>query len=73
MVREYQHFTYKDNYSVVKLNDLPDLSLLSQAYGMEYLKVEKDAEIKGKVKEMLSSDSPCITEVLVDPMDLAKG
>ncbi len=73
MVREYQHFTYKDNYSVVKLNDLPDLSLLSQAYGMEYLKVEKDAEIKGKVKEMLSSDSPCIMEVLVDPMDLVKG
>ncbi len=73
MVREYQHFTYKDNYSAVKLNDLPDLSLLSQAYGMEYLKVEKDAEIKGKVKEMLSSDSPCIMEVLVDPMDLVKG
>ncbi len=73
MVREYQHFTYKDNYSVVKLNDLPNLSLLSQAYGMEYLKVEKDTEIKGRVKEMLSSDKPCIMEVLVDPMDLVKG
>ncbi|MBR5896266.1 MAG: biosynthetic-type acetolactate synthase large subunit, partial [Lachnospiraceae bacterium] len=25
MVREYQHFTYKDNYSVVELNDYPNL------------------------------------------------
>ncbi|MCR5278067.1 MAG: biosynthetic-type acetolactate synthase large subunit [Lachnospiraceae bacterium] len=73
MVREYQHYTYKDNYSVVKLNDYPDLKKISEAYSMDYIKVSVDAEIKDGVSKMLSSSNSCIMEVTVDPMDLAKG
>ncbi len=73
MVREYQHYTYKDNYSVVKLNDFPNLKLISEAYSMDYISVNKNSEIKESVKKLLSTRNSCIVEVLVDPMDLAKG
>lgn len=73
MVREYQHFTYKDNYSVVKLNDYPNLELLSNAYGMNYIKVINNSEIDSKIDDFLSLNNFCIMEVLVDPMDIVKG
>ncbi len=73
MVREYQHYTYKDNYSVVKLNDLPDLKLLSGAYSMDHIRVTVNGDVKESVERFLSSPNSCIMEVLVDPMDLVKA
>ena len=71
-MREYQHFTYKDNYSVVELNDYPDLKLLSEAYGFDYFRVGSDKELS-KVDEFLRSDAPGIMEVMIDPLDVVKG
>ena len=34
MVREYQHYTYKDRYSVVRLDGSPDLEMIAAAYGI---------------------------------------
>lgn len=73
MVREYQHFAYKDNYSVVKLNDYPDYEYISKAYSMDYFKVTDNSEIKKNVDRMLKSENSCIMEVSIDPMDLVKG
>ncbi len=73
MVREYQHFTYKDNYSVVELNDYPNYELLAGAYSMDYLKVSRDSEIDGCIEKMLNDSNSCIVEVMIDPMDLVKG
>ena len=39
MVRQYQQFTYKDNYSVVDLSGSPDLEKLSAAYGIDFLRL----------------------------------
>ena len=39
MVREYQHYTYKDHYSVVDLSGSPDLEKLSAAYDIPYLRL----------------------------------
>lgn len=72
MVREYQHFTYKDNYSVVELNDYPNLSKIADAYDFDYSVVSLDSELK-KVDEFLKSDNPGIMEVLINPMDIVKG
>lgn len=46
MVREYQHYTYKDHYSVVDLSGSPDLSKLSKAYDMPFYRLAnmQDAE-----------------------------
>jgi thiamine pyrophosphate-dependent acetolactate synthase large subunit-like protein len=42
MVRQYQHFTYEDHYSVVDLTGSPDLSKIAAAYDMPYYLVEKN-------------------------------
>lgn len=73
MVREYQHFTYKDNYSVVYLNDYPNLELIAKAYDMNYVKVSNDSEVDSGVEKLLFDDSSCIMEVLVDPNAVVKG
>ncbi|MBO4825598.1 MAG: biosynthetic-type acetolactate synthase large subunit [Lachnospiraceae bacterium] len=73
MVREYQHFTYKDNYSVVELNDYPNLELLAKAYDMGYIKVENTSKAEAAIDLLLKDDKSCIMEVMVDPMDIVKG
>ena len=73
MVREYQHFTYKDNYSVVELNDYPNLKKLAEAYDMGYIKVENTSKAEASIDLLLKDDKSCIMEVCVDPMDIVKG
>lgn len=73
MVREYQHFTYKDNYSVVSLNDYPNLELLAKAYDMEYVKVVNNNDAVSGIDKLLENDKSCIMEVCVDPMDIVRG
>ena len=73
MVREYQHFTYKDNYSVVELNDYPNLKKLAEAYDMVYIKVENTSMAEASIDLLLKDDKSCIMEVCVDPMDIVKG
>ena len=73
MVREYQHFTYKDNYSVVALNDYPNLKKLAEAYDMGYIKVENTDKAEAAIDLLLKDDKSCIMEVCVDPMDIVKG
>ncbi|MBO4680197.1 MAG: biosynthetic-type acetolactate synthase large subunit [Lachnospiraceae bacterium] len=73
MVREYQHFTYKDNYSVVELNDYPNLKKLAEAYDMGYIKVENTEKAEAAIDLLLKDNKSCIMEVMVDPMDIVKG
>lgn len=73
MVREYQHFTYKDKYSVVALNDYPDLGLISKAYDMDYFIIRNDEEIEEKVTSFLADTNASILEVMIDPENVVKG
>jgi len=70
MVRQYQHFTYKDNYSVVDLSGSPDLEKLSAAYGMKFLRLENMAEADAVLDEFLENDESVLLECMIDPMDL---
>lgn len=71
MVRQYQHFTYKDNYSVVDIKDgTPDLEKLSAAYDIPFIRVENMTHAQEKIKEFLAEDKTMLMECLVDPMDL---
>lgn len=72
MVREYQHYAYKDNYSVVDLSGSPDLEKLVSAYGFDYMRLERNDEA-GKVIDMfLKDEKNVLLECIVDPMDLVK-
>lgn len=70
MVREYQHFTYKDHYSMIDLSGSPDLELLSKAYGIPFLRLENMADCDCTIDAFLAEDRSMILECLIDPMDL---
>lgn len=70
MVRQYQHFTYMDHYSVIDLSGSPDLEKLSAAYGIEFLRLEDNRKCKETIDAFLKEDKSMILECLIDPMDL---
>ena len=72
MVREYQHYTYKDNYSVVDLSGSPDLEKLSAAYDLPFLRLENMEKCEETIDAFLKEDKSVLMECLIDPMDLVK-
>lgn len=72
MVREYQHYTYKDNYSVVDLSGSPDLEMIAKAYDMPFKRVHDSSEVSAAIDEFLASETSYLMECLIDPMDLVK-
>lgn len=72
MVREYQHFTYKDNYSVVDLSGSPDLEKIAAAYDMPFLRLHNMEKASDTIDTFLSEPGSVLLECLIDPMDLVK-
>lgn len=72
MVREYQHYTYKDNYSVVDLSGSPDLEKLASAYELDFLRLCDMEKAEGTIDAFLKEDKSMLLECLIDPMDLVK-
>lgn len=70
MVRQYQHFTYRDNYSVVDLSGSPDLEKLSSAYNMRFLRLERMEQADEILDKFLEKDESVLLECIIDPMDL---
>ncbi len=72
MVREFQHYTYKDNYSVVDLSGSPDLEKLTAAYDMDFLRLENMEKAEETIDAFLKEDKSMLLECIIDPMDLVK-
>ncbi len=72
MVREYQHYTYKDNYSVVDLSGSPDLEKLAMAYDMKFMRLFNMEKAKETIDAFLAEDESVLLECIIDPMDLVK-
>lgn len=72
MVREYQHYTYKDNYSVVDLSGSPDLEKLAAAYHMDFERLENMDRADEVIDAFLKEDKSMLLECIIDPMDLVK-
>lgn len=72
MVREYQQSTYKGRYAVVELSGSPDLGKLSEAYGMDYIRLENPADMDTAIKAFLEDESAVLLECVIDPMDTVK-
>lgn len=66
LVNEIQHSSYSGPYGVA-LEHSPDFALLAKAYGIAYDSVTEDSEIEEKLRQMLSSDGPCLLCCRVDP------
>ena len=72
MVREYQHYTYKDNYSVVDLSGSPRLDKMAEAYDMKYIRIKTMENVEAVIDEILATDERILVECFIDPMDLVK-
>ena len=72
MVREFQHYTYKDNYSVVDLSGSPDLEKLAAAYDMDFLRLENMEKAEETIDSFLKENRSMLLECMIDPMDLVK-
>ena len=72
MVREYQHYTYKDNYSVVDLSGSPRLDKIAAAYDMQYQLLENMDRAEEVLDAFLKDNTSVLLECLIDPMDLVK-
>ena len=70
MVRQYQHFTYQDHYSVVDLSGSPDLEKLATAYDLPFLRLENMEKAEEMIDVFLAKDESMLMECLIDTMDL---
>lgn len=70
MVRQYQHYTYNDKYSVVDLSGSPDLEKLSMAYDMKFMRLFDMDKAEETINKFLEADEPVLLECVIDPMDL---
>ena len=70
MVREFQHYNYKDHYSVVDLSGSPDLEKLVSAYDMKFMRLHTMEGAQETIKEFLAKDESVLLECIIDPMDL---
>ncbi len=72
MVREYQHYTYQDHYSVVDLSGNPDLEKLAAAYDLPFIRLANMDGAQEALERFLQEDVSMLMECLIDPMDLVK-
>ena len=72
MVREYQHYSYKDNYTVVDLSGSPSLEKIAEAYGIGFLRVENMEQAEESIDRFLQTEGSVLMECLIDPMDLVR-
>ena len=72
MVREYQHYIYNDHYSVVDLSGSPDLSKLSTAYDLPFIRIHNMEEAESGIDTFLKNNESYLMECIIDPMDLVK-
>ncbi len=67
LVRQYQHFSYKDRFSVVDLGAYPDLERLASAYDIPYLHLTDAGETERILKAFLAEPGTALLEVRIDP------
>ena len=68
LVRQFQHYNYADNYSVVDLSGNPDLEKLSAAYDMPFIRVKNMSEVDGAIKKFLKDDTRYLMECMINPL-----
>ena len=70
MVRQWQELQYEERYSQTYFNALPDFVKLAEAYGHVGMRVERDADVEGALKEALAlKDRLVFIDFQVDPAE----
>ena len=72
MVREYQHYTYHDRYSVVNLDGSPDLEKIAAAFDIPFARLYNMDGVEEKLDAFLKQEGPGLMECVIDQYDLVK-
>ena len=68
LVRQYQHFTYQDRFSVIDLGDsIPDFKKIAEAYGIRYQQIAAVEDMDSGIEELLADREAALLEVIIDP------
>jgi acetolactate synthase-1/2/3 large subunit len=71
LVRQFQHFNYKDRFSVIDLTGSPDLESIAAAYGMKFLHLNDEKKMEETIKAFLEKDESVLLQCDVDPNEVA--
>jgi len=71
LVRQFQHFNYKDRFSVIDLTGSPELESIAAAYGMKFLHLNDEAKMAETIKAFLANDESVLLQCDVDPNEVA--
>ena len=70
MVRQWQELQYDERYSQTYFKGLPDFVKLAEAYGHVGMRIERDADVEGALKEALAmKDRLVFIDFQVDPAE----
>ena len=68
LVRQYQHFTYQDRFSVIDLGDsIPDFKKIAEAYGIRYQQIAAVEDMDSGIEQLLADKESVLLEVIIDP------
>ncbi|MDY2627123.1 MAG: biosynthetic-type acetolactate synthase large subunit [Lachnospiraceae bacterium] len=70
MVREYQHYTYADHYSMIDLSGSPDLEKIAAAYDIPFIRMYNMEHADTQIDQFLNTDGPVLMECILDSEDL---
>ncbi len=71
LVRQFQHFNYKDHFSVIDLTGSPELECIAAAYGMKFLHLNDEAKMEETLDAFLANDESVLLQCDVDPNEVA--
>ncbi|MDO4284617.1 MAG: biosynthetic-type acetolactate synthase large subunit [Eubacteriales bacterium] len=71
LVRQYQHLTYHDRFSVTDLSGSPDLDKIAAAYGMKYLHLDREEQMEETIAAFLKDDEAALLQCDISPDELA--
>lgn len=68
LVRQFQHYNYKDHFSVIDLGEsIPDLEKIAEAYGIRYQRIAAVEDMDSGIEQFLSDDGATLLELIIDP------
>ena len=72
LVREFQHHSYNDKYSVVDLSGSPNLEKIAEAYEMDFIRLTNMEESENAIDKLLAENKSVLMECVIDPLDMVK-
>ncbi len=72
LVREYQYNKYDSRYTMVSLEEIPNLAKIAEAYGMDYFHLGHMEQMEDKIRDFLACENAALMVVEIYRYDKVK-